>query len=573
MMGIEAVLALLSLLIAFVCPSLGSPWFRKIEHSFNALARRRTLSIVIIGVTALGVRIALLPIEPIPRPTIHDEFSYLLMSDTFANGRVANPTHPMWSHLEAPYVNQKPTYVSKYFPGQGLPLAFGQVVFGHPFWGVWLSVGIMCAVICWMLQGWFPPFWALLGALLVMIRLGTFSYWANSYFGGTVPAIGGGLVLGAMPRIKRQQRISDSVLMGIGLVLLASSRPLEGLIFSLPIIASLLRWVWKNKQEEDKRIFARVLAPGVLVLAIGFAAMLYYFWRTTGIPFRTPYQVNLHNQDPVPLFPWQSLRAVPQSGAGAGAVFLGWEIEQYNRVRSHFIISSVARAIQFYLFFLGPALTLPFLMLASGSRRHLPTRSSSNFRLLLIVFFVSAAGLLLPTYYGPSYAAALTCVIYVFLIAALQSIRHWNWLGNSTGLAIVRAVPLICFLTLIMRAIAPVVGMAKPPTMPLTWCSPHLFDEFSRAPVQSAIESKAGLHLALVRYQHDRMQPVDWVQNLADIDSQKVVWAHDMGPENAELIRYYKNRHVWLVEPDKTPPQISPYSTFPLALTRSQQVE
>jgi hypothetical protein len=289
--------------------------------------------------------------------------------------------------------------------------------------------------------------------------------------------------------------------------------------------------------------------------------MLYYFWRTTGSPFRTPYQVNLQTQDPVPLFPWQSLRATAQSGVEA--LFLGWEVEQYDRVHSHFIISSVARTLQFYLFFLGPALTLPFVVLASGSRRRLFSRSSTNFKLLLVVFLVSAAGLLLPTYYGPTYAAALACIIYALLIAAMQCMRRWSWRGKSTGLAIVRAVPVICFLMLLIRAFAPLAGMSLPQTMPLTWCSPHLFDDLRRAPVQAALESKPGLHLALVRYRNDRVQPVDWVQNLADIDGQKVVWANDLGTQqNQELIEYFKDRKVWLIEPDHTPPQVSSYPAF-----------
>lgn len=561
MLLVETGLVILSLLIALISPSVGSQYFQKIEMRFSQLSRHRILSVVFVGSLALVLRAALLPIEPIPQPTIHDEFSYLLMSDTFAHGRLANPTHAMWSHFEAPYVNQKPTYVSKYFPGQGLPLAIGQVIFGHPFWGVWLSVGVMCAVICWMLQGWFPPFWALLGALLVMVRLGTFSYWANSYFGGALPAIGGALVLGALPRIKRCQRISDSLLFGFGLALLASSRPLEGMIFSLPIVAALLVWTWKKKSRW-RRVFFRILAPSALVLMIGIAAMLFYFWRTTGSPFRTPYQVNLQAQDPIPLFPWQSLRHVSQERpSDMRVLFFGWEIEQYHRVRHHFITSSIARAIQFYLFFLGPALTLPFLVLGVAKRPPLKL-SAAGFKFLLLVFCISAVGLLLPTYYGPTYAAPLTCVTYALVLAAMQSMRRWQWRGKATGLLTVRSVFVSCFLMLLISTFAPLSGVQPAPMMPLTWCSPHIFNEFSRAPIQAELESKPGLQLALVRYRDDRPHPVDWVQNLADINGQKVIWANDLGPQqNQEIIEYFKDRKVWLVEPDKTP-QISPYESF-----------
>jgi len=81
-----------------------------------------------------------------------------------------------------------------------------------------------------------------------------------------------------------------------------------------------------------------------------------------------------------------------------------------------------------------------------------------------------------------------------------------------------------------------------------------------RAKLLAQLDSVPEHHLVLVRYKPDHDPMAEWVYNGADIDGSKVVWARDMGATaNEELIRYYKNRRIWLLEADDTPPSLSPY--------------
>ena len=70
-----------------------------------------------------------------------------------------------------------------------------------------------------------------------------------------------------------------------------------------------------------------------------------------------------------------------------------------------------------------------------------------------------------------------------------------------------------------------------------------------------------GPHLVFVLpHKETNKNPFDWVYNAADIDTSKVVWARDLGPEkNQELIDYYKGRTVWVVDLKDPHPKLMNY--------------
>jgi hypothetical protein len=141
----------------------------------------------------------------------------------------------------------------------------------------------------------------------------------------------------------------------------------------------------------------------------------------------------------------------------------------------------------------------------------------------------------------------------------MRHLRAWRWEGKPSGLFLARSITLICVLMVPLQ-----VRMLPALARSATWRPMG----GERARVLAELDSLPGRHLVFVRYGPDHDSLPEWVYNEADIDRSKVVWARDMGDaQNAELINYFKGRHVWLVQPDEDPPKLSPYSVAKLPVT------
>jgi hypothetical protein len=544
----------LALLAAWKRPLAFHGVFATAERFGTRVAQNTRAAVLTLALLPVVLRLCLLWMIPIPVPGIHDEFSYLLASDTFAHGRLTNPTHPMWIFFETIHVNQVPTYMSKYPPAQGAILAMGQVL-GHPWIGVLLSVSVMSVAVLWSLRGWLPQRWAFLGALFVALRLGSFSYWANSYWGGAVPAIGGALVIGAVPRLMHRYRSRDAVLLALGVSILANSRPLEGFILCAAV-GLTLAVVYRRKASLSLRQFLpRIVSLPVILIFLSTALFMgYYNWRGTHNALLFPYSVNDHTYGNAPHFIWQAAAAPRHSSNPQLEAIYVWERSYWanNRLDSigHLTEHVSSVAIKFIYFFLWPQFLLPFTAVVFFLR-------DIKIRFLFSTFLICFLGMIAVVWSQPHYAAPLTAITFLLIIQSLRHLRQWRYRGQPVGLGLSRTIAIFGLaMTLVYIGEAaknPLLSSFVAPSG--VWGNPG---NQQRADVLKELEALSGKHLVIVRYSTGTVGTGEWVYNRADIDNAKVVWARELpGVDTKPLLDYFSSYHIWLLEPGFSPPRLT----------------
>jgi hypothetical protein len=518
--------------------------FRKIISFSN----RQALICLLMAILPIAIRVSALRFVSFPSPSIHDEFSYLLAADTFASGRLTNPPHPMWVHFETFDEIFQPTYASTDPPGQGLFMAFGQRFLGHPWFGVCLSFGLMCGCLCWMLQGFLPPVYALLGTLVAMGEFSLFGYWMDSYCGAAIGAMGGSLVLGAVPRLAKNTSASALWLASLGLMILALSRPFEGLVVTFVAVAGLLWWRHRLGHRLLDLFAAQVLVPCVLTCIAGVSWLLYYNYRVTGNALLTPSTVHERTYVASPIF--YLLPAPPEPIYRHEIIRKNWTGgEKLSYLGARHNPLGIVLAFWDIVPFLTSTLTfLPAVVgLFAFSR-------SPKMRVTIGALAALWAAMLLTKSWHPNYYAPGAGLL---LIPTMYSFRWLRVRGRRAGEAAILLFVVCCFFRGLL--------------------SDSIHEYKTRAPTQqdeatnrvNAVSHKGDRHLVIVRYAVDHDPLHEFVFNRADIDGSFIIWARDMGDaKNRELINYYPDRRVWLLEPDSPRLKVTPYPKQPLADAR-----
>src|SRR5258708_9844154 len=348
--------------------------------------------------------------------------------------------------------------------------------------------------------------------------------------------------------------------MGIGVAMLANTRPYEGFVLSLVVAARLGWWMVQSKSAAKPLptglLIRRVALPMLMVLTLAGSASGYSFWRVTGKPLTMAQELNRETYAVARYFYGQSPNPEPVYRHKVIHDFYNvTEFRELARSRTALgVLQQVATKINMiWLFYFAPALTLPLFMLPCVLR-------DRRIRFLLIAGAIGLASSALVIFFNIHYAAPLAPIMLAVTVQGMRHLRTWRWEGKPSGQFLVRAIVVMCVLMI------PEQGriLAATPA-PGSWAA--IGPE--RVALEAQLRALPGPQLILLRYGADHDPLLEWVYNGADIDRQKVVWARDMGAaKNEELLRYYKDRRVWLLEADDVPPMLQPYSDTMVGSTR-----
>jgi hypothetical protein len=376
------------------------------------------------------------------------------------------------------------------------------------------------------------------GGLLSVIEFGPLNSWVNSYWGGFVSAIAGCLVFGALPRLRESRGTRYGVLLGAGLGFQILTRPFEAVF--LTVAASIYLLVAFRGSVRPLAASSGVIAAALALTLLhnkavtqSWTTMPYMLSRYEyGVPATLTFQPNA--------VPHRQMTAEQELDYRAQAAIHGPGTDSVSEY-----LSRLAYRLRYLRFFLLPPLyfvIVPFL----------PSLREWRYAWVVGTSLLFALGTNLYAYFYPQYIAALSCL---FVLISVEGLKRLS--GTQR-----KYVVLLCGASFIFWFGIYFAGDNDLLSMTAyqSWCYINRGDPQGRGAVEQKLAHAPGRQLVFVRYAASHRFE-EWIHNEADIDSAQTVWANDLGAEeNDKLIRYYRQRTAWLLQPDARPPALTPYA-------------
>jgi hypothetical protein len=245
--------------------------------------RRSRASLAVAAFAAVYLTVTLLGQHRPLYPYFHDENSYLIQAHQFAAFRLWEPAHPLADFFDSFQLFTKPVYASAYFPGTAILYVPG--VWLHlPPWVTSIAIasavaGLLFRIVVEILDG-------VAGLLAIALLFADDVYRECATLTlGQMPCLLYGLAaILAWLRWRQRTTAGRAVWVGVALGLAAVTRPVDALIFGLPIgIAMVGRGPWQLR--------CRAVAAVAVGVAPFLALQITINRGVTGEFFRTPFRM------------------------------------------------------------------------------------------------------------------------------------------------------------------------------------------------------------------------------------------------------------------------------------------
>ena len=317
---------------------------------------------------------------------------------------------------------------------------------------------------------------------------------------------GGALTFGALFRYQNRILIWDTLILGLGLIILVNSRPFESFFILIPAAcyALYITILWIKKDSWHK-VLVQFLLPISAIIFFLFIWLLFYNYHLVGDPFKLPHAYWAPKNSPIKMI--QMFQWSPQ-------------LPLFNKL------------LRFYNAFIGPILLITLFSVKSIIKGR-----ETLFALIIAVmlFCISA----IATKAWPHYTASIVCLVFLVITKGLIGISTFNFMKRPLGSFLVKAIVVGYIVSSIIT-----YGFKVYDGKSYSWL-------IRKQRILDKLESDDNKYLIMVRYSDSHNVNKEWVYNRADIDNSDVVWARVLDPlENQKLFRYFKNRKIFLLQAD-----------------------